>query len=84
MIIHKEVFSTTQPPEIEILDTKVFVASNIEEATIEFDAGFKFTLTEYDKNEYIHVLADQNQALLNELLDTQSALCDIYEQILGG
>ena len=78
--------STVRPQDVEILETKVFLASNIEEVTEtigeeEFN-GFQFDLAEYTKDEYIRVQAERNQSLEEEVTSTQLAVCDVYE-LLG-
>ena len=79
--------STVRPQDVEILETKVFVASNIEEVeeTVgeETFNGFQFDLTEYSKDEYIRLLDTKNQSLESQLTDAQLALCDVYE-LVGG
>ena len=79
--------STVRPQDVEILETKVFVASNIEEIneTVgeeEFN-GFQFELTEYSKDEYIHLLDAKNQSLESQITDAYLALCDVYETVEG-
>lgn len=41
-----------------------------------------FNEIQYDKDEYIELLANKNTELENGLTDTQLALCEIYEQNL--
>lgn len=89
MITHALTYSTTQPQPIEVTDAKVLIASNIHLVTLYDDdnqpqQSYCYELTEYDKNEYIKLIGEQNEQLRNELLDTQSALCDIYEAMEGG
>lgn len=45
---------------------------------------FSYTEVQYGKDEYIELMAQQNKQLGNDLLDTQLALCEIYETIGGG
>ena len=57
-------YSTEKPNAIEITDKKVFVAENIQPYEIEQDfgvqvSGYQFNLTEYDKDEYILLMAQQ-------------------------
>ena len=65
MKIYNNAYSIIEPPAIEITETKVFIASNIEQTTREFEDKteqcYTYTLTEYDKDEYILLLA-QNSA----------------------
>ena len=77
--------STVRPQDVEILKTKVFLASNIEEVieTIgeeEFN-GFQFDLTEYTKDEYIRLLDTKNQSLESQIVNVYIALCEIYEGV---
>ena len=44
---------------------------------------FGYTEVQYGKDEYIELMAQQNKQLGNDLLDTQLALCEIYETIGG-
>ena len=69
------------------METKVFVASNIEEinetvSEEEFN-GFQFELTEYSKDEYIQILNEKNTSLEGQTTDAYMALCDVYE-LVGG
>lgn len=81
MINHGIVYSATRPQDTEITKQSVFVASEIEPYEHEFDGhvvqGYQYNLMEYGKDEYIHLLEA-------DLLDTQAALCDIYELLEGG
>ena len=79
--------SVVKPQDAEILETKVFLASNIEEVTEiigeeEFNV-FQFELTEYSKDEYIQILSTKNQSLESQITDAYLALCDVYE-LVGG
>lgn len=77
--------STVKPLELELTETKVFIASNItpvDEPGTEDQPGFtgyKFELVEYDKDEYIKIQAEKNAALEQQVTDTQLALCEVYE-----
>lgn len=79
--------STDAPLKVEVTASKVFVASNIEEVTVEDEQGtrieFQYDLTEYEKDEYIKMMDDRNETTEAELTDVQLALCDVYELILG-
>ena len=81
MINHGIVYGSTRPQPTEITVQSVFVASEIEEYEQVLDEhviqGYKYNLMEYTKDEYIRVLE-------SGLLDTQSALCEIYEILAGG
>ena len=80
--------STVKPLELELTETKVFVASNItpvNEPDTEDQPGFtgyEFDLVEYDKDEYIKLQAEHNAALEQQMTDTQFALCEVYELMI--
>lgn len=80
--------STVRPLDVEILKSKVFLASNIEEVSEtvgeETFEGFEFDLTEYTKDEYIHLLNQKNESLETQITDAYIALCDVYELVGGG
>ena len=44
---------------------------------------FSYTEVQYGKDEYIELMAQQNEQLGNDLTDTQLALCELYETIGG-
>lgn len=80
--------STVKPLELELTETKVFVSSDIvqvdEPETDEQPGftGYEFTLTEYEKDEYIKLQAEKNESLGQQVTDTQVALTEVYEMIL--
>lgn len=88
MIDYGKQRSTVQPLELELTETKVFVASNIspvnEPGTDDQPGfiGFEFDLTEYSKDEYIKLQSEKNSELEKNLTDTQVALCDVYEMLI--
>lgn len=77
--------SSIRPNETEILETKVFTASNITEISEEGSdgapgfEGYEFDMVEYTKDEYIQMTQEQSASLEDELTETQLALCEIYE-----
>lgn len=80
--------STVKPLELELTETKVFVASNIspvDEPGTEDQPGFtgyEFDLVKYDKDEYIKIQAEKNAVLEQQVTDTQLALCEVYELMM--
>ena len=88
MIDYGKQRSTVQPLELELTETKVFVASNIspvnEPGTDDQPGfiGFEFDLTEYSKDEYIKLQSEKNSELEKNLTDTQVALCGVYEMLI--
>ncbi len=87
MIDYGKQQSTVEPQELELTETKVFVASNItpvnESGTEEQPGftGYEFDLVEYDKDEYIKLQAEKNDALEVQLTQTQIAMCEVYETL---
>lgn len=83
-----KVKSTHRPPTFVVKEKNVFVSTNIEEyeETVdnEVNHGYKYDYVSYDKDEFISLLSEKNANLESELLDTQSALCDLYELVEGG
>jgi hypothetical protein len=81
--------STVKPSEVDIKETKVFVASDITEVKedgIDGHPGFEgytYNLKEYDKDEYIQSLQDKNTELEDETTQLQVALTEVYEMIGG-
>lgn len=47
------------------------------------DGLFSYNEVQYDKDEYLELMAKQNEQLANDLIDVQLALCEIYE-LIGG
>ena len=81
MIKYDTTFSYSAPSTRTITSDKVFIASDITSLLDEEDkVVYSYKLTEYTKDEYIALISDN---LEQQILDTQMALCDIYEE-LGG
>lgn len=81
--------STEKPSDVDIRETKVFVASDVKEVhekkTDEqpgFD-GYSYNLKEYDKDEYIKSIQAKNAELEDETTQVQVALTEVYEMIGG-
>ena len=73
-----------QAKELVIGKTKVYVHTDI--TPIATDARgnevtdlFRYHEIQYDKDEYIEIIAKQNEELNSGLTDTQLALCELYE-----
>ena len=77
--------SIVKPEDVEITESKVFTYESITEIKVKnpesYDEAtmYEFTLTEYDKDEYIRIQAEKNVALEQQVTDTQLALCEVYE-----
>lgn len=80
--------STVEPLELELTETKVFVASDItpvnEPDTDEQPGfiGFEFQLVEYEKDEYIKMIDEKNKSLETQVDNTMIVLCEIYETMM--
>lgn len=72
------VHSLERPQEIQITNTNVFIASNIQpyEETLDnhYIQGFEYDYIEYSKDEYLMLLAQQNATLIDELQATKILL----------
>ena len=77
--------SAVEPKAVEITESKVFVATDIEQVTLTMDEQevqeYQFNLVEYDKDEYIKIISEKNEELEQQMIDTQLALCDVYEML---
>ena len=85
---YKNTRSSIEPQGIEFTETKVFVAKNIQLITSTVEdkdiQEYQYDLIEYDKDEYIKLISDENEELKQQISDTQLALCDVYELAIGG
>lgn len=76
--------NSEQAKELVIGKDKVYVHTDIKPITTDARGNeikdlFKYHEIQYDKDEYIELLAKQNAELTSGLTDTQLALCEIYE-----
>lgn len=77
--------STVKPEDVEITESKVFTYENITEIKVKNPESddevtmYEFTLTEYDKDEYIRIQAEKNASLEEQMTQAQEAMCEIYE-----
>jgi hypothetical protein len=87
MIDYGRVRGNDKPEPIHITDSKVFIASNIDKYNDFIDEysieGYEYDYKCYDKDEYIQKIGTEYEDLQSQLLNTQMALCDIYESIGG-
>lgn len=87
MINYGKTYSDERPEEVDVKETMVFVASNIEEVLIldpereEDKTQYEFDYVGYTKDEYIKLMTDTNSDMNAQLLDAQLALCELYEMI---
>lgn len=83
MIEHGKVKSTVSPEPLIIDEFSVWVCSNIIpiEETLEDETfvGFEYDMVQYDKDEYIKIITEQNQTIETQLTDAQLALVELYE-----
>lgn len=80
--------STVKPASMEITETKVFLYKDITEIKVKNPESddeitmYEFTLTEYDKDEYIRIQAEKNASLEEQMTKAQEAMCEIYEMMV--
>lgn len=89
MINYGKTYSDERPEEVDVKETMVFVASNIEEVTVEDPeegekTQYEFDYVGYDKDEYIKMMTDASESMSAQLTDAQLALCELYEMITEG
>lgn len=79
-----------KPNEVEVYKTGVDVVTRCEEVVKPDDMSEGGTRTvwmcdldRYESDEYIKYQMAQNKALEKQISDTQLALCDVYEMMLG-
>ena len=77
--------SSVLPNNFEITNSKVFFFFNIEKIISKIEeqeiTEYQFNLIEYDKDEYIKIISEKNEELNQQIIDTQLALCEVYELI---
>lgn len=79
--------STVKPDAVVIDDNSVWVHTDIQEVhesvgeDQSFD-GYEFNMIQYEKDEYILMMSENNSELEKQVTDTQLALCEVYE-LLG-
>ncbi|NDO19441.1 hypothetical protein FMM68_07195 [Lachnospiraceae bacterium MD329] len=76
--------NSEQAKELVIGKDKVYIHTDITPITTDTRGNevkdlFEYHEIQYDKDEYIELLAKQNAELTSGLTDTQLALCEIYE-----
>lgn len=83
MKIYNPTYAYIEPPKIDITATKVFITSNIQEVEREIENSivhcYQYTLTEYDKDEYLAILSQNQQdiAALQEELQAAKILLGV-------
>lgn len=79
--------SVDKPQEVEVTEGKVLVASKIHQVTVQMEdtetTQYEFNYVEYTKDEYIHLLSEQNTQLQDDISNTQMGLAEVYEMIVG-
>lgn len=87
MIRYGKVHSAYRPKEIDVTTSMVYVATDIQQYSTMVDnyeaTGYVYNYVGYPTEEYINALGNKNKQLEEELLDTQTALCEVYEMIGG-
>lgn len=74
--------SAAQAKKLIVGSDTVYVHSNIEEIKGENgETLFQYHEIQYGKDEYIELISETNGNLQQQITDTQSALCDVYEML---
>lgn len=78
---------TEKPDKIIIDDYSVWVNTDITEIQVADENGnrteWEWNQEQYEKDEYIKMMASKNAVLEKQIDDTQIALCEVYE-LIGG
>lgn len=82
MIDYGVVYSGICPQQVRIDDFSVWVSTDITEVNEYGLVGYRFNQKRYSKDEYIRFLSEQNDALSEEITNTQLALCELYEGMI--
>ncbi len=85
-MIEQGIVRAAVKPEPVTVDAKsVWVAKDIREITVRGESGerteYEFALTQYTKDEYIRALIEAKQTLETDMVNTQIALCEVYEMM---
>lgn len=86
MIDYGKVRSTVKPEPIVIDDFSVWQHTDIQEISENIGeenefVGYEYGMIQYTKDEFILNQAAENEALQQQITDTQIALCEVYEII---
>ncbi len=79
--------STVRPEPLELDEYSAYVNTEIAEIAVDIDGEthteYEFDQIRYSKDEFIMLQSEQIAAQDAQIVDTQLALCDVYE-MLGG
>lgn len=86
MIDYGKVRSTAKPEPIVIDDFSVWQHTDIQEISENIGeenefVGYEYGMIQYTKDEFILNQAAENEALQQQITDTQIALCEVYEMM---
>lgn len=86
MIDYGKVRSTVKPESIVIDDFSVWQHTDIQEISENIGeenefVGYEYGMIQYTKDEFILNQAAENEALQQQITDTQIALCEVYEMM---
>ena len=76
--------SKEQAKPLIVGKTTVYVHTNIQQLKDEdgnLTDMYSYDEVQYTKDEYIQVLADKNNVLEQDVINTQLALCELYESL---
>lgn len=86
MIDYGKVRSTVKPESIVIDEFSVWQHTDIQEVSENIGeenefVGYEYKMVQYTKDEFILNQAVENEALQQQITDTQIALCEVYEMM---
>lgn len=71
-------------PDTVYVHTDIQAKEVQDRVTGETRTEYTYHEVQYDKDEYIKLMAEQNEKLEGQITDTQLALCEAYEMMMGG
>lgn len=85
----KNKHSLIEPQEFTIAQNEIIINSNITSQSKQIDENlfvteYIYNQNIYTKDEYIQIMAHENEALKEQILTTQEAVCELYEMLLDG
>lgn len=86
MIDYGKVRSTVKPESVVIDEFSVWQHTDIQEVSENIGeenefVGYEYKMVQYTKDEFILNQAAENEALQQQITDTQIALCEVYEMM---
>lgn len=73
--------STVKPVPMVVDVFSVWIYTDIKEINEDESVEYEFDMVQYEKDEYIKMMVEKNVQIESQLIDTQIALTEIYENV---